>query len=151
MLLLGIVSRGIRSIDTGDYCLVDIPYSIEEASAHILVLEIDSPIAVRVFRVVVVQALAILGALLGGVLQPKDLPKGAGDGGALKPDFAVVHAVDIANQHIDSTVIPAIRHGQHVVKGPGPGKKRHDAPESTTTEMCAAHALEFIRTGDLDH
>lgn len=107
--------------------------------------------AIRLLGVIMVETLAILRASLGRILQPEDFSKRTGNGCTLEPDLAVIHAIDIPDQHIHPRVVAAIRHGQHVVKGAGSGQQRHQSPEGSTPQMCSPDTLELPWSGDLDH
>lgn len=108
-------------------------------------------IILGVFGIPGAEAFAILCIPLSGVLRAEDLAKGTGNGGALESNLAVVHAIDVTDQHVHAAVVSAIRHCQHVIEGPGASQQGQDAPECTTTQVCSTHTLEFFRAGHLDH
>lgn len=126
-----------------------VPDSIKKAPAHIFMAKIDS--AVGVFLIVADQALAVFGSPLGSILQAEDLPKGAGDRRALQSNFAVVHTINIPDQHVHSAVVPNIRHGQHVVEGPSARKQRHNPPECATTQVCSPDSFKLPWARHLNH
>lgn len=97
------------------------------------------------------EAFTIFCIPLSGVLHAEDLAKGTGDSGALESNLAIVHAIDVTDQHVHTAVVSAVRHRQHVIEGPGASQQGQDAPECTTTQVCSTHTLEFFRAGHLDH
>jgi hypothetical protein len=114
------------------------------------VSEVNSPVAALEFFIVN-QALAILGPALSSILQPEHLAKGTSDSSALQSNLGVIHAVNIPHQHVHSGVVPAIRHGQHVVKGSRASEQGHEPPECASTKMGSAYTFILSGTRDLDH
>lgn len=113
-------------------------------------VEIDVAVALAAIFILK-QAFTVLGISFGGILQPEYLAKSARDGGALEPDLAIVHAVDVSDEHVHATVVAAVRHGQHVVKSASARQQRHDSPERATAKMCSPHPLELPGARHLDH
>lgn len=77
---------------------------------------IEFPFLVIFGIVSATKALPVFRIPLSGVLHSEDLSKCAGNGGAFESNLAVIHAIDIANQHVHSAIVPAIRHCQHVIE-----------------------------------
>ena len=97
------------------------------------------------------QAAMILRFRLSPPLHAVDLPKAARNGCALESYLAVIRAVDISDEHIDSGVVAALGQAQHVAEVAGAGQEAQQAPEGAAAEAGAADAAELARAADLDH
>ena len=93
----------------------------------------------------------MLGVAFGLAFHLEDLAEAAGDGAALQADLAVVGAVDVANQHVNGSVVAFFGHAEHFGEGGGAGQEREEAPESATADGGAADPFVALRTIDFDH
>ena len=148
MLLLVTVSS--RPSETHKGGLHDLPDGVEKTPAHVLMVEMNSIVAV--FEMLVAdQAFAVLGTTLGSILQPEHLAERAGNRSALQSNLFIVHAVDISHEHVDSAIVSTIRHGQHVVEGPSTGQQGHQTPKSAPSQVSTPDTLELPWPGHLNH
>lgn len=108
---------------------------VEEGARDVLCLERRGRLGLVFFRdcdaegfrggvgfvaVAVCEAAAVFGFALCFAFHAEDLPEGGGDGARFEADFAVVGAVDVADEHVDFGVVAFFRHAEHFVEGARP-------------------------------